>query len=60
MTISGAACITIALKDIRLSSLLTLAFEAASVACILALAGVILFKHGATVRQSSSRSMALT
>ncbi len=52
MTISGAACITIALKDIRLSSLLTLAFEAASVTCILALAGVILFKHGATVQTS--------
>ncbi len=49
MTISGAACITIALKDIRLSSLLMLAFEGASVACILALAGVILFKHGVKV-----------
>ncbi len=49
MAISGAACITIALKDIRLSSLLMLAFEGASVACILALAGVILFKHGVKV-----------
>ena len=49
MAISGGICITIALKDIRLSSLLTLGFEAASVACILALAAVILFKHGVKV-----------
>ncbi len=60
MTISGAACITIALKDIRLSSLLMLAFEAASVACILALAGVILFKHGVDVDTARPRSRALT
>ena len=44
--LSGFTCITIAVKDIRLSSLLTLAFEGLSVACILTLAGVILFKHG--------------
>ena len=39
-------CWFVAYKDIKISSLLTLVFEAASVACILALACVILFKHG--------------
>src|SRR6202044_1007864 len=39
-------CIAIAWKDIRLSSLLTLALEGLSVACILALAAVVLFRHG--------------
>ncbi len=33
-------------KDIKISSLLTLFFEALSVTCIIALACVILFKHG--------------
>src|ERR1700678_1959164 len=47
--ISGAACLTIAWKDIRLSSLLTLLFEGLSVACILILAGILLFRHGFTV-----------
>ncbi len=47
--ISGFACLTIAWKDIRISSLLTLALEAISVTCILALAGVVLFKHGVSV-----------
>ncbi len=47
--ISGAVCLTIAWKDIRISSLLTLALEALSVTCILALAGVVLFKHGLSV-----------
>lgn len=47
--ISGLACITIAWKDIRVSSLLTLALEAISVVCILALSAVVLFKHGLTV-----------
>jgi amino acid transporter len=47
--ISGFICLTIAWKDIRVSSLLTLALEAISVTCILALAAVILFKHGVTV-----------
>jgi amino acid transporter len=36
----------IAYKDIRVSSILTMIFEGASVACITALAFVILFKHG--------------
>ncbi|HTW41031.1 MAG TPA: APC family permease [Solirubrobacteraceae bacterium] len=47
--ISGAVCLTIAWKDIRVSSLLTLALEALSVTCILALAAVILFRHGLSV-----------
>jgi len=47
--ISGAACLTIAWKDIRISSLLTLALEAISVAIILSLAAVVLFKHGFSV-----------
>jgi amino acid transporter len=44
--ISALACWLVAYKDIRVSSILTLVFEAASVACITALAFVILFKHG--------------
>src|SRR3984957_21279564 len=43
--ISALACWLVAYKDIRVSSILTLVFEAASVACITALAFVILFKH---------------
>src|SRR5580693_10622412 len=44
--ISAVACWLIAYKDIRVSSILTLLLEGASVACITALAFVILFKHG--------------
>ena len=44
--ISALLCWVIAYKDIRVSSILTLVLEGASVACILALAFVILFKHG--------------
>ncbi len=44
--LSAAVCWFIAYKDIKVSSLLTLIFEAASVACIISLACVILFKHG--------------
>ena len=47
--ISGFTCLVIAWKDIRISSLLTLALEAISVTCILALAAVVLFKHGLSV-----------
>jgi amino acid transporter len=47
--ISGFTCLTIAWKDIRISSLLTLALEAISVTIILALAGVVLFRHGVSV-----------
>jgi amino acid transporter len=44
--ISAVACWVIAYKDIRVSTVLTLVLECASVACIVALACVILFKHG--------------
>ena len=47
--ISGAICLTVAWKDIRISSLLTLALEALSVTCILILATIVLFKHGVSV-----------
>jgi amino acid transporter len=47
--ISALACGTVAWKDIRLSSMLTLVFEGLSVACILALAAVVLFRHGLSV-----------
>jgi amino acid transporter len=50
--ISLAGCFLVAWKDIRLSSMLTLVFEGLSVACILALAAVILFKHGVTIQTS--------
>jgi amino acid transporter len=44
--ISALTCWYIAYKDIRISSLITLAFEGISVTLILALAAVVLFKHG--------------
>ncbi len=44
--ISALACWLIAYKDIRVSSILTLVLEGVSVACITALACIILFKHG--------------
>ena len=44
--ISGAVCWFVTYKDIRVSSLLMLAFEGISVALILALGFVVLFKHG--------------
>jgi len=47
--ISAVTCWYIAYKDIRISSLITLAFEGISVTLILALAAVVLFKHGFTV-----------
>ncbi len=47
--LSAVACWVIAYKDIRVSSILTMVLEAASVACITALAFVILFKHGFSV-----------
>jgi amino acid transporter len=43
---SAATCWYIAYKDIRISTLVTLALEAISVALILALAVVVLFWHG--------------
>jgi amino acid transporter len=47
--ISAAIGFVIAWKDVRLSAVLTLVLEALSVACILALSAVILFKHGFVV-----------
>lgn len=47
--LSAGACWLIAYKDIHVSSLLTLMFELVSVACILSLAAVVLFKHGMTI-----------
>jgi amino acid transporter len=44
--VSALLCWLIAYKDIRVSSILTLVLEAASVALILSLAAVVLFKHG--------------
>ena len=46
---SGALCGIIAYKDIRVSSVLTLVFEALSVGCILVLAFIVLFEHGFSV-----------
>jgi amino acid transporter len=50
--LSAAVCWYVAAKDIRLSSILTLALEGVSVALILCLAGVVLFKHGFHVDHS--------
>jgi amino acid transporter len=50
--ISGLICGTIAIKDIRVSSLLTLFFEALSVTFILALAAYVLFGKGIHVDSS--------
>jgi amino acid transporter len=47
--LSAVLCWVIAYKDIRVSSILTLLFEAASMSCIVALAFVVLFKHGFSV-----------
>jgi amino acid transporter len=44
--LSAVACWLIAYKDIRVSTILTMVLEGVSVACITALAFVILFKHG--------------
>ncbi len=58
--LSAAVCWFIAYKDIKVSSVLTLFFEAASVACITALACVILFKHGFTVDTRQLKVQGLT
>ncbi|HWE66856.1 MAG TPA: APC family permease [Acidimicrobiales bacterium] len=47
--ISALLCWVVAYKDIRVSSILTLILEGASVVLILALAFVVLFKHGFSV-----------
>ena len=58
--LSAAVCWFIAYKDIHVSSLLTLVFECVSVACILALAFVVLFKHGFTVDTSIVKAKGMT
>jgi amino acid transporter len=58
--LSAGLCWFIAYKDIKVSSLLTLVFEAASVACILALACVILFKHGFSVDTAQLKVQGMT
>ncbi len=47
--LSALGCWIVAYKDIRVSTILTMLLEAASVACIIALACVILFRHGFSV-----------
>ena len=57
---SGAVCWFIAYKDIHVSSLLTLVFERVSVARILALAFIILFKHGLTIDTTIVKAKGMT
>ena len=57
---SGAVCWFIAYKDIHVSSLLTLVFECVSVAAILALAFIILFKHGLTIDTTIVKAKGMT
>jgi amino acid transporter len=47
--ISAVLCWTLAVKDVRLSSMMTLILEGLSVLCILTLAAIVLFKHGIAV-----------
>jgi amino acid transporter len=58
--ISAAICWLVSYKDIKISSLLTLFFEALSVACIIALACIILFKHGFTLDTTQLKVQGLT
>ncbi len=58
--LSAAVCWIIAYKDIKVSSLLTLLFEGASMACILALGAVILFKPGFAVDTAQLKVQGLT
>ncbi|WP_327140265.1 APC family permease [Nocardia sp. NBC_01327] len=64
--ILGVAAWALAVKDVRLSSMLTLALEGISVVCILALAFVVVFAHGVhidtdqlTLHGTSPRGMSL-
>jgi amino acid transporter len=50
--ISAGIGFYVAFKDVRLSSMLVLAAEGLSVACILALSVFILFKHGSAIDKS--------
>jgi len=58
--LSGGVCWFIAYKDIHVSSLLTLVFECVSVACIIALAAVVLFKHGITIDTTIVKAKGMT
>jgi amino acid transporter len=58
--LSGLTCIAVAWKDIRLSSMLTLLFEGLSVACILSLAGIVLFKHGVSIDSAQTSLKGVT
>ena len=58
--LSASVCWLVAYKDIKISSLMTLLFEGASMACILSLAAVILFKHGITVDTTQLRASGMT
>jgi len=50
--LSGAVCWYVAYRDVRVSSGLTLVLEAVSVTFIVALAAIVLFKHGFSVDTS--------
>ena len=58
--LSAGVCWFIAYKDIHVSSLLTLVFEIVSVACILSLAAVVLFKHGITIDTTIVKAKGMT
>ncbi|MGH9120954.1 MAG: APC family permease, partial [Acidimicrobiales bacterium] len=58
--LSAAFCWFVAYKDIHISSVLTLLLEALSVACILSLAFVVLFKHGLSVDTSQLQVKGMT
>jgi amino acid transporter len=58
--LSAGLCWFVAYKDIKISSLLTLMFEAASVSCILALACVILFRHGFPTDTAQLKAQGMT
>jgi amino acid transporter len=58
--ISAAIGFYVAFKDVRLSSMLVLAAEGLSVACILALSVFILFKHGSAIDSSQLKLSGFT
>jgi amino acid transporter len=58
--LSAGVCWFIAYKDIHVSSLLTLVFECVSVAAILSLAAVVLFKHGITIDTTIVKAKGMT
>ena len=53
--VSALLCLFVAYRDIRLSSLLTLVLEAVSMALILGLCFVVLFRHGLTIDTAQVR-----